>query len=75
MNALLIAAMAEVPVVAAVSLIIARRMLRAHTEALATVAGRKARDVEFAISGAEGRIASAARTGLVARYGPARLKN
>lgn len=75
MTALLIVALIEVPVVAAVSLFVAHRILRSHHEVMAAVIGRKARDVREAIGGAEDRITRAARTGLVSRAGPARLKD
>jgi hypothetical protein len=74
-TALLIVALIEVPVVAAVSLFVAHRILRSHHEVMAAVIGRKARDVREAIGGAEDRITRAARTGLVSRAGPARLKD
>jgi hypothetical protein len=73
-TALLIAAMIEIPVAAAVSLFVAHRILQAHHEVMVAVIGRKARDVREAISGAEERITRAARTGVVSRAGPARLK-
>ena len=75
MTALLVVALIEVPVVAGVSLYVAHRMLRSHHEVMAAVIGRKARDVREAISGAEERITRAARTGVVSRAGPARLKD
>ena len=75
MTALLIVALIEVPVVAAVSLFVAHRILRSHHEVMAAVIGRKARDVREAIGGAEERITRAARTGVVSRAGPARLKD
>jgi hypothetical protein len=65
----------EIPVVAAASLYLAHRILRSHQEIMAAVVGRKARDVRDALGEAEGRISQAARTGLVSRYGPARLKD
>jgi hypothetical protein len=74
-TALLVVALIEVPVVAGVSLYVAHRMLRSHHEIMAAVIGRKARDVREAISGAEERITRAARTGVVSRAGPARLKD
>ena len=75
MTALLVVALIEVPVVAGVSLYVAHRMLRSHHEVMAAVIGHKARDVREAISGAEERITRAARTGVVSRAGPARLKD
>lgn len=75
MTALLIAALVEVPLVAAVSLWLARRMLCTHVEALATVIGRRARNLEEALAAAEGRIRDAARGGVVSRAGPARLRD
>jgi hypothetical protein len=72
---LLIAVLIEVPVVAAVSLFVAHRILQAHHKVMAAVIGRKARDVREAIGGAEERITRAARTGVVSRAGPARLKD
>ena len=75
MIGLLVAALVEIPVVAAASLFVAHRILRSHHEVMAAVIGRKARDVREAIGGAEDRITRAARTGLVSRAGPARLKD
>lgn len=75
MTALLVAAMIEIPVVALVSLWFASRLLSTHGEILAAVIGRKARDVREALGEAEGRISQAARTGVVSRAGPARLKD
>lgn len=75
MTILLVAALIEVPVVAAVSLWAAQRLLATHQEIMAAVIGRKARDVREAIGGAEERITRAARTGVVSRAGPARLKD
>jgi hypothetical protein len=72
---LLIAVLIEVPVVAAVSLFVAHRILQAHHKVMAAVIGRKTRDVREAIGGAEERITRAARTGVVSRAGPARLKD
>lgn len=67
--------MIEIPVVAVASLWVASRILGTHSEILAAVIGRKARDVREAIGDAEGRISQAARTGVVSRAGPARLKD
>ena len=75
MIGLLVAALVEIPVVAAASLFVAHRILQSHHEVMAAVIGRKARDVREAISGAEERITRAARTGVVSRAGPARLKD
>lgn len=75
MTVLLIVAMIEIPVVAVASLWVASRILGTHSEILAAVIGRKARDVREAIGDAEGRISQAARTGVVSRAGPARLKD
>ena len=75
MTVLLVAALIEVPAVALVSLYVAHRLLRSHSEVLAAVIGRRARDLEGALTSSEKRIAAAARTGQVARYGPARLKD
>jgi hypothetical protein len=74
-TALLILALIEVPVVAAVSLFVAHRILQAHHKVMAAVIGRKARDVRETIGGAEERITRATRTGVVSRAGPARLKD
>jgi hypothetical protein len=74
-TALLILALIEVPVVAAVSLFVAHRILQSHHKVMAAVIGRKARDGREAIDGAEERITRAARTGVVSRAGPARLKD
>jgi hypothetical protein len=51
------------------------RMLRAHHEVMARVIGRRARDIADELSHAEERISEAARTGLRARNGPARLRD
>lgn len=75
MTGLLIAVLIEVPIVAAVSLWFAHLMLRSHGQVMGAVIGRRARDVRTAIEGAEDRIAKVARGGLVARAGPARLKD
>lgn len=75
MTVLLIVAMVEIPVVALTSLWFASRLLSTHGEILAAVIGRKARDVREALGEAEGRISQAARTGVVSRAGPARLKD
>ena len=75
MTALLVAALIEVPAVATVSLYVAHRILRTHQEIMAAVIGRRVRDVRDAIRGAEERITRAARTGVVSRAGPARLKD
>lgn len=75
MTVLLLVAMIEIPVVAVASLWVASRILGTHSEILAAVIGRKARDVREAIGDAEGRISQAARTGVVSRAGPARLKD
>jgi hypothetical protein len=72
---LLVAVLIEVPVVAAVSLWLVHLMLRTHAEVTGAVIGRRARDVRDAIQGAEDRITRAARTGVVSRSGPARLKD
>ena len=75
MTALLVVALIEVPVVAGVSLYVAHRMLRSHAEVMATVIGHRAREVGEALSGAEKRLSQAAHAGLLARHGPARLKD
>ena len=75
MTVLLVVAMIEIPVVAVASLWVASRLLSTHGEILAAVIGRKARDVREALGEAEGRISQAARTGVVSRAGPARLKD
>ena len=75
MTVLLIVAMVEIPVVALASLWFASRLLSTHGEILAAVIGRKARDVREALGEAEGRLSEAARTGVVSRAGPARLKD
>ena len=75
MTVLLIVALVEIPVVALACLWVASRILGTHSEILAAVIGRKARDVREAIGDAEGRISQAARTGVVSRAGPARLKD
>lgn len=75
MTVLLLVAMIEIPVVAVASLWVASRILGTHSEILAAVIGRKARDVREALGEAEGRISQAARTGVVSRAGPARLKD
>lgn len=75
MTVLLIVALIEIPLVAVASLWVASRILGTHSEILAAVIGRKARDVREALGEAEGRISQAARTGVVSRAGPARLKD
>lgn len=49
------------------------RMLVAHQEAMAAVIGWHARNLADEITRAEARISETARTGLIARGGPARL--
>jgi hypothetical protein len=51
------------------------RMLRSHHEVMARVIGRRARDIADELGHAEERISEAARTGLRARSGPARLRD
>ena len=75
MTVLLIVALIEIPLVAVASIWVASRILGTHSEILAAVIGRKARDVREALGEAEGRISQAARTGVVSRAGPARLKD
>ena len=75
MTILLIVALAEVPVVAAVSLYLVHLLLRGHNEILAAVIGRKAQDLRKALADAEDRVTRAARGGVVSRAGPARLKD
>jgi len=67
--------LAEIPVCCALTLCLIHRMLRAHHEVMARVIGRRARDIADAVGGAEERISEAARTGLRARNGPARLRD
>ena len=75
MTVLLVAALIEVPAVALVSLYVAHRLLRSHSEVLAAVIGRRARDLDGALTAAEKRLSQAAHAGLLARHGPARLKD
>jgi hypothetical protein len=74
-TALLIAALIEVPVVAAISLYVAHRLLSWHNEIMAAVIGRKAQDLRKALADGEERVTTAARGGVVSRAGPARLKD
>jgi len=67
--------LAEIPVCCALTLYLIHRMLRAHHEVMARVIGRRARDIADELGHAEKRISDAARTGLRARYGPARLRD
>jgi len=66
---------AEIPVCCALTLYLIHRMLRTHHEVMARVIGRRARDIADELGHAEKRISEAARTGLRARNGPARLRD
>ena len=74
MTALLLFIALEVPIVAAVSLLVIHAMLDAHTEVLAAVLARKAKNLTDALEQAEASHRGDA-TGVRARSGPARLRD
>ena len=61
MTALLLFIALEVPIVAAVSLLVIHAMLDAHTEVLAAVLARKAKNLTDALEQAEARLSEEAR--------------
>jgi hypothetical protein len=65
----------EIPVTAGVVLLAVHEMLKAHQAVMAAVIGRRASDLAHALGQAEARVSEAARTGRVARDGPARLRD
>ena len=67
--------LAEIPACCALTLYAVHRMLRTHHEVMAAVIGRRARKLAEELEQAEERITEAARTGLRARNGPARLRD
>lgn len=75
MTALLLFVALEIPITAAIVLLAVHRMLLSHQTILAAVIGRRASDFAHALSEAEGRVTEAARTGVRARSGPARLRD
>ena len=75
MTALLLFIALEVPIVAAISLLVIHQILLTHQEVLAKVIARRASDFAHALEQAEARLSEEARYGVRARSGPARLRD
>jgi hypothetical protein len=74
-TALLLFIALEIPICTGIILLVVHKTLLVHQEVLAKVIARRASDLTYALAQAEGRVTEAARYGVRAGSGPARLRD